>query len=179
MSLKVPFVAHFRIIPNRGKRFETVRSLQRAARLIYGGHDGASGLLGVSAIAVALPGGGQVSGFNGHDMTDYTAGCAVKPQFGQTPAQLMIAGFYLVTDAKNDQPWADQTVTHAGEYFTGAGGANAARTVPTATTIAQMKALKTSLDQVINAELPGEGITVFRVDYSGIVWGDRGFHFPR
>lgn len=179
MALKVPFVVHIRVVPNRGKRFETIRSLQRVARLIYGGGDGVSGLKGETAIEIARPGGGQASGFEGHDMTDYSPGCAVKPQFGQSPAQLMIAGFYLVDNAKNTQPWADRTITHAGAYFTGAGGANAARTNPETAVATQVKNLKTLIDSVIAAEVAGEQVEVFRIDYRGITWGDRGFHFPR
>jgi len=177
-SHKAPFTAHFRVVASRGKRFETVRSLQRYANLLYGGADGASGLIGSSNIEVARPGGGQVSQMNAGDMTDYYPGCAVKPQFGETPAQLMITGFYLL-DTGNDQPWSDKQIVHAGEFFTGAGGAQGFKTNPTSAVAAEVQALKVILDAIIAAELPNEGVTLFRLDYKGITWGDRGFHFPR
>lgn len=176
-SHKAPFTAHFRVIATRGTRFETIRSLQRLANLIYGGADGVSGLIGEADIAVATPGGGQASQFNASDQTDYYPGCAVTPQFGETPAQVMITGFYLLSTG-NAQPWADKTVIHAGAYFTGAGGSNACKVNPTTDVANEVVALKAILDGVIAAEVPGEGVTLFRLDYKGITWGDRGFTFP-
>lgn len=177
-SHKAPFTAHLRVVASRGKRFETVRSLQRLAYLIYDGADGNGGLIGNASIAVARPGGGQTSQLNGNDQTDYVPGMAVTPQFGNSPARLSIPGFYLLETA-NDQPWAERTIAHAGAYFTGAGGSNAYRTNPTATVAAEVTALKAIIDAVIAAEVPGEGVTLFRLDYKGITWGDRGFTFPR
>lgn len=184
-SHKAPFTAHLRVIASRGKRFETVRSLQRLAQLIYGGPDGTSGLIGNASIEIARPGGGQANQMNSNlDQTDYAAGCAVKPQFGETPAQLMIAGFYLVATA-NAQPWSDKATfspqdatTDAAHSVSRAGGAWGWGSNPSTSVAAEVKALKAIIDGVIAAEVPGEGVTVWRVDYKGIVWGDRGTHFP-
>lgn len=175
---KAPFTAYLRVIPTRGKRFETVRSLQRVARLIYGGADDISGLIGNTNIEIARPGGGQASSLNGSDQTDYHAGCAIKPQFGETPAQISIPGFYKLATA-NAQPWADRTIVHAGTYFTGAGGAHGYRTNPTTTVAAEVVALKAIINSVISTEVPGENVTLLRLDYKGIIFGDRGFHLPR
>jgi hypothetical protein len=177
-SHKAPFTAHFRVIATRGKRFETIRSLQRLAGLIYAGASGTDGLIGEASIQVATPGGGQASQLNASDQTDYYPGCAYTPQFGETPAQLTITGFYLL-DTANDQPWSDKTVAFSGDYSTGAGGAQGYRTNPTTAVASEVQALKAIIDAVIAAEVPNESVTLFRLDYKGIIWGDRGFHFPR
>ncbi len=177
-SHKAQFIAHMRIVASRGKRFETIRSLQRLANLIYGGSDGISGLIGDTNIEIARPGGGQASQLNAVNQTDYYPGCAVKPQFGETPAQLMITGFYLLSTA-NAQAWPDKTVTHAGESKSGAGGAYGYKTNPATSVATEVQSLKAIIDNIIATEVPGENVTLFRLDYKNIIWGDRGFHFPR
>lgn len=177
MSHKAPFVVHMRIVPFRGKRFETIRAMQRLAKFIYSGPDGATGLTANTNLQVATPGGGQYMSFSDQQNSMYQDGMAIKPQIGQNPAQLSISGFYLPTTA-NDQPHADKQVTFTGSYFTGAGGAQPYRSNPTAAVEAQVLALKAIFDAVIAAEAPGEA-TVFRIEYKGIVWGDKGYTFPR
>lgn len=171
MAHKAQFVAHFRVIPDRGKRFETVRSLMRVARLVYDGLDAEDDLV------LAWPGGGQAASFGNSMNSDYEAACAVKPQFGETPAQLMITGFYAV-DANNVQPHADKQVFHANAAFTGAGGAQPWLSNPVASVTTEVSALKAIIDAVITAEVPGEGVTLFRLEYKGIIFGDRGYTFP-
>lgn len=177
MSHKAPFVAHFRIVPYRNKRYETIRAMQRLAKFIYSGADGTTGLLGNANLSIAAPGGGQHMSFSDNQNSMYQDGLAIKPQFGETPAQLMIAGFYLLSTA-NDLPHAEKTVTHVGEYITGAGGAQPYRSNPTATVAAEVVALKAIFDAVLAAEVPGEGVTLFRLEYKGIIFGDRGYTYP-
>ena len=172
MSHQAPFTAHLRVIPTRGKRFEYVRGLQRIARLIY------DGLAAETDLALAKPGGGQQSSFSDHMNSGYEDGCAVKPRIGQSPAQLMITGFYAVSTA-NAQPHADKQVTHVGEYFSGAGGAQPWKSNPTDAVEDEVIALKGIIDDVIAAEAAGEGVTLFRLEYKGIIFGDRGYHWPQ
>lgn len=176
---KAPFVAHFRVIPFRGKRFEYIRSMQRIAKLIYAGADGTTGLTGNTNLQVAVPGGGQQQSFSDDQNSGYQNGLAIKPQMGQSPALISIPGFYLTTTG-NFQPHDDKQVFYAGAngFFSGAGGAQGYRSNPTATVAAEVKALKAILDGIITAEASGEGVTLFRLEYKGIVWGDRGYTYP-
>ncbi len=75
--------------------------------------------------------------------------------------------------------YSDKTEILGDEYLSGAGGSQSYRTNPSATVEAEVKALKVILDSVIAAKTPNDDMTVFRIDYKGITWGDRGFHFPR
>lgn len=172
MSHRAPFVVYLKVIPNRGKRFEHVRSLQRVARLVYDALDA------IANVQLAIPGGGQSSQFGNDQNSDYASGLTVKPQFGETPAQLSIAGF-VRNNTGNAQPHPDKTIIHAGAYFTGAGGPHTHRANPTSAVETELKSLKSDIENRIAIDVPGETITVFRIDYKGITWGDRGLHFPQ
>lgn len=177
-SHKAPFVAHFRVVPYRNKRYETIRSLQRVAKFLYSGADGTTGLLGESDLCLARPGGGQHMSFSDDQNSMYQDGLAIKPQFGETPAQLMINGFYLLSTG-NALPHPEKEIAHAGETFTGAGGAIPYLSNPTTTVAAEVTALKALIDAVIDADVPDDLVTLFRLEYKGIIWGDRGYTFPR
>jgi len=194
MSKQVPFTVHIKIFPQRpGKRTENMRELQRIASLIsdsvvdaeVGTERWSSG----DTINVATPSGGQ--SYGGSDagptgsvssrFSDLSYGGAVVPQFGDAPPQVRITGFYTSSSA-NNQPHPDTTLVHAGQTLTRAGGAHPWETGgnPTSTIETEVKALKTFLETNITAGLPSS-ITykIFRIEYSGIVWGDRGHHFPK
>jgi hypothetical protein len=176
----VPFTVHIRITPDWGsgelksKRFEMWRDMQKLSTMAY------EGLIDESTIQVATPGGGQqtsASGFRAGGTGGMTAGTATKPQIGESPAQLMITGFYQ-SSAQNVQPHPERTLIHAGEVVSGP-GQHAAESNPTSTTATEVAALKTTLENVLDAAFPaGISYQIFRLDYSGIVWGDRGYHFP-
>jgi len=176
----VPFTVHIRITPDHGsgeiksKRFEYWRDMQKLATMAY------EGLIDESTIQVATPGGGQqtsASGYRAGGMGGMTAGAAAKPQIGQSPAQLQITGFYQ-SSAQNIQPHPERTLIHAGEVVTGP-GSHSAEANPVATVGTEVAALKTTLETVLDAAFPvGVSYQIFRLDYSGITWGDRGYHFP-
>ena len=176
----VPFTAHIRIAPAYGsgeiksKRFEYWRDMQKLATLAY------EELLDESTIQVATPGGGQhtsASGYRAGGIGGMTAGTAVKPQIGQSPAQLMITGLYQ-SSTQNVQPHPERTLIHAGEVVTGP-GAHAAEINPTSTISTEVADLKSKIETALTTAFPaGISYTVFRIDYSGIVFGDRGYHFP-
>lgn len=176
----VPFTVHVRITPDFGsgeiksKRFESWRDMQKLATMAY------EDLIDESTIKVATPGGGQQTSSSGYrlgGMSGMTAGMAVKPQIGQTPAQMMITGFHE-SSAQNVQPHPERTLIHAGEIVTGP-GAHAAEANPTSAIGTEVAALKTTLETVLTSAFPvGITYSIFRIDYSGIIWGDRGYTFP-
>jgi hypothetical protein len=105
-------------------------------------------------------------------------GTAVKPQIGQSPAQLMITGFYHSV-AKNIQPYPEYTVFAGGEIFNGP-GAHSWDSIPVVTVNDEVAELKATLISALTTAFPvGIPFSIFRIDYSGIVYGDRGYTFPR
>lgn len=177
MSRFVPFTVHIRVVPPRpGKRFEYIRALQKISYLVY------NAIAGLANIEVASPGGGQQQSFGGTDFGGwggYVAGTAIKPQFGETPAQLQLTGFYNVS-ADNSPPWSDEDLIHTNSAMSGQIGAHAWDATPQSTIDTEVLALKNALTVAIAAALPATiEFSIFRIDYSGIVYGDRGFHFPQ
>lgn len=180
MGVQVPFTAIFKVIPERafGRRFEYIRSLQRLAVSVY------DALVDVDGLTIAAPGGGQWSS------TDYRSdlqfGTAVKPQFGEVPAQLTVEGFYDV-DVGDAQPADDITIIHANAWVSGAhnyqlasNAGTAVQLVPPRTAVlTEVKALRTAMTTAIVTALPAADIPLFRLHYKGLVFGDRGLHFPR
>lgn len=173
----VPFTAHFKVIPFRGKRFEYVRDLQKIAKFVY------DGLLSESTIQIATPGGGQQNSYGGTDfgaMGNLAGACAVKPQIGNSPAQLMITGFYHAS-ADNAVINPETMRFSGGDTYTSSVVANRCEANPISQVDNEVKILRSLIDAAIaGSDLPnGVTCTMFRLDYSGIVYGDRGYHFPR
>ena len=178
MSKQVPFTLHVKIFPQwgsgKGNRFGMWRDMQKISGFVY------NGLIVESSIKVAQPGGGQ-SGTSGNQENGgigwMVSGCAVKPQIGQNPAQLMITGF-AQSDSGNIQPHPEKQLIHAGSVVTGP-GATPWLNNPVATVDSEVTALKSVIEAVITAALPaGVSFEVFRLEYSGITYGDKGYHFP-
>jgi hypothetical protein len=148
--------------------------MQKIATLMY------DALEDNSSLNLAAPGGGQhqsVGGQGRGGMGGLTQGTAVKPQFGEAPAQVMIHGVYNAND-QNFQPHPEKQLIHAGETLTGPGAIPWIQN-PTATTNTGVAALKSAIETDLQANLPA-GVTfeVFRIEYSGVVFGDKGYHFP-
>jgi len=177
----VPFTAHVRIEPRYGstvmksKRLEYWRDMQKLAVFAY------EELIKQPSINIATPGGGQqtsASGFQYGGMGGMTPGTAVKPQIGQSPSQLMITGFYHSV-AKNIQPYPEYTVFAGGEVLDGP-GAHSWDSIPVVTINDEVADLKAVLIDALTLAFPaGIPFSIFRIDYSGIVYGDRGYTFPR
>lgn len=165
MTKCVPFTAHVQITPVRGKRFETWRDMQKIAAFVYEAlTDSASTAFDITNIAT--PGG--------------TSGFAVKPQFGESPAQAMITGFYESTTA-NAQPHQDKTIFSGGEVRRGPGAASHLNN-PTDEFQSEVSAFVVAFRSLISDALQ-DGLRdidfeLFRLDYGGVVYGDRGYHFP-
>ena len=177
MSKYVPFVVHVRVVPERpGKRFEYVRSLQKLGVLA---HDA---IKGIANVTVAEPGGGQHQEMGNMDtrggLGGHAAGTAVKPQIGQSPAQLMLAGFYTSAN-KNVQEYAEQRRISGGTNYDGPGD-HPWDAMPVASYNTDVKTLKDAIHDALEIAFPaGTIFSIFRIDFAGIVYGDRGFHFPQ
>jgi hypothetical protein len=173
----VPFTVHVRVVPVRpGKRFEHLKDLSKLAVLAY------EAIAGISGVNVSTPGGGQNIQLGDPNrrsaLGSYAQGTAAKPQIGQAPAQLMLMGYYQ-SEAANSQTYADQQRISGGEIYTGP-GQHSNDAMPSTTLNAEVKALKTALEAALTSGLPaGAEYSIFRLDYSGVVFGDKGFHFPR
>lgn len=174
----VPFTAHIRIVPaNPGKRLEYWRDMQKIAGLVYGGLE----TIVPSTISIAKPGGGQQRSVGNTEYggtSGLVYGCAVKPQMGETPAQLQISGFYN-SSAANIQPHPELERIHAGEVLDGP-GAHGWDINPVSTVDNEVKALKAAMEAAISPALPGSvTYSIYRIEYSGVIYGNRGYHFPR
>lgn len=178
MSKQVPFTLHVKIFPQwgsgKGNRFGMWRDMQKISGLVY------NGLIAESSINVAQPGGGQ-SGTSGNQENGgigwMVNGCSAKPQIGQNPAQLMITGF-AQSNSNNIQPHPEKQLIHAGSVVTGP-GSSPWQNNPVTTIDSEVSALKSVIEAAITAALPADiSYEVFRLEYSGVIYGDRGYHFP-
>lgn len=179
MAKWVPFTAHIRIVPQwgsgelKGKRMEMWRDMERIAALAY------DAIAAETSFQVATPGGGQSclrGGQEGGSWSGYRHGTAAKPRIGQSPAQLMITGFYD-SASPNSQQHPDQTVFHGGEIVTGAGGAAACIQNPATTNRTDEQAILGLLESALTTGLPSDvPWSVYRLEVAGVIYGDKGYH---
>ena len=201
MSNFAAFTAHFKIIPSfgpayaPGSKFTAIRDMQRIAYWVY------QALLSADNVNIATPGGGQAMNLNQVDLySDLASGCAVKPQIGQNPAQLMITGFYNVggqiaqpvsnmpaigagSNEYYDQTNGDFGDANGGHYITGPGGNwgwGGSSGQPTSAVNSEVVALVASINAAIAASPSNakNSVSLFRLEYNGIIFGDRGYTFP-
>lgn len=180
MARWVPFTLHIKIVPSPGsgvsksKRFEYVRDMQKIAHLMY------ESLNGLSGVQIAQPGGGQQASYYGgdHNNSGMISGMAVKPQMGETPAQVMITGFIEDVSSANVQHYVPIQRISGNDVYAGYAPSPAEHN-PTSHLDALVTLLKTDVENTLAADLPS-GITygVFRIEMSGVTYGDRGYHFP-
>lgn len=177
----VPFTLHVRIVPARGsgvlktKRFETWRDMQKIATLMF------DALENEANIELAEPGGGQHQSFLGSSrsgMGGLTRGFAVKPQIGETPSQTMITGFWD-SSAPNNQPHPEHTRISGGDQYSGPATAIPWSQNPVSEVDSMAVDLKNTVEAAFSASLPsGIEFNIFRLDISGVIYGDKGYHFP-
>ncbi len=175
MSKQVPFTAHIRVVPRRGKRFEYIRDLQKISARVY------DELSEDTDLSLATPGGGQhqsLSGVGGGGWSGYSAGTAIKPQIGQSPAQLQITGF-IVSSSNNAQLHPNMAVISGGEHQSGPAGAHGWSANPTTELNSLAAELKGKLEDAVDAVLGDSDWSVFRIDIGGVTFGDRGYTFPQ
>lgn len=180
MARWVPFTLHIRIVPDsgsglsKGKRFEYVRDMQKIAHLMY------ESLSNISGIQIAQPGGGQQASYYGgdHNNSGLISGMAVKPQFGETPAQVMITGFVEDSGAANVQHYVEIQRISGNETYTGFAPSHATNN-PTSHLDTLVSTFKTDVETALAGDIPAGIIyNVFRIDMAGVIYGDRGYHFP-
>ncbi len=172
----VPFTAFIKIVPSlaNGKRFEIIRSAQKLSIALFeeiSNNDGGK-------FQLSSPSGGQQnSQTNGAALSSFANGTAYKPQFGQSPAQLTLSGFYK-SEAKNVYTQSDVMRFSGNEQYTGQ-GSHLNEVMPTNTVASEvldiLTILRNSCDDAFPAAVP---YSVFRLEYNGLVFGDRGLTFP-
>lgn len=183
MSRQIPFTMHIKIAPlgrsglfNHGveKRFEGWRSMQKIAALIYDELDD------VANLTLAKPGGGQYRSLSGTargGLSGLVYGGAVKPQIGLEPPQVMLAGFWATT-GPNDPPFPEHQKISGGTVYEGSTSTQWVVSPKTAVDTA-VKALKDAVTAKLDAELSDDiEYSVYRLEFSGIIYGNRGRHFP-
>lgn len=170
----IPFTAHVRVVPARGKRFEYIRDLQKIAARVY------EELVVDTDLSLAAPGGGQHMSYSGvqrSGMGGMVDGMAIKPQIGQTPAQLQITGFLTTTD-KVVPVHPDAQRISGNELYEGQLGNHGWLANPTTTVDAYATTLKSKFETALTTVLGATDWNVFRIDVAGVVYGDRGHTFP-
>jgi len=183
-----PFTLHVKVTPKSdGTRVSYFRSLQRFGQDLY------DALNSEPDFNMADPGGGnytQRSSFNNaklynggslitssYKITTGMTGAAVKPQFGNYPAQLMMTGFYN-SDSENSVTEPEIQILSANEVWTQSLAAKNVN-IPSTFVNDEVKAIRAIIDPLIATYMPTyANAKVHRLEYSGIIFGDRGFHFP-
>ena len=172
----VPFTAFIKIVPSlaNGKRFEIIRNAQKLSIALFEeipNYDGGK-------FQLSSPSGGQQhSQTNGSALSSFANGTAYKPQFGQSPAQLTMSGFYK-SEAKNTYTQPEVMRFSGNEKYSGQ-GSHLNEVMPTDTVASEVSdiisILRNSCDAAFPMTVP---YSVFRLEYNGLVFGDRGLTFP-
>ena len=184
MAKWIPFTLHVKIVPDHGsgstdaklksKRFEYVRDMQKISSLMY------SAINSISGLQVSQPGGGQHRSLYGgdHNNSGLTSGTAVKPQIGESPAQVMITGFVSTSAANSIQYHSTINRISGNENYQGH-VASPAELNPASSLDTLVSTLKTDVENIFVSDLPSGIIyEVFRIEMAGVTFGDRGYHFP-
>lgn len=109
-----------------------------------------------------------------------------KPQFGQSTASVVMVGFVTnenssSTDFRQNGPTLSlRTVDSNGGSRTGIGGNVQHGQVPSANLLTAVQEFKTAVDAMLASDYVANGVSasVYRLDYMGVTFGDRGIHFP-
>lgn len=199
MSRSIAFTAYLRVVPSRGRAFEThddvrpggrfdyVRDLQRLAVAVY------DALQDAPEIMVATYGQNDLRSRIGSQ----NLGVGVRPQFGNNPSLLMFEGFYDLQEALDQnaspplvsagdeviaQPAGRTTLFHANSVYNGYDGQQpwTETGMPTATVQQGVAGLRYLIDSVVQnvSDDTGNPPTVYKLLYNGILWGVGGHHFP-
>ena len=175
--MQAPFSAYLRIVPSsnsgtaRLKRAEQMRELQKIAALVY------AAVSAEDRIQMAIPGGGQYNASTLFSNLEY--GGAVKPQFGETPAQVVITGFFE-QETTDTTTYPDRNIINTNELVV---GQSAALHVsgPSSTVLDNVVTLRGLIDTALNDyDMPSwVNLTWYKLDYKGVIFGHKGIHFPR
>ena len=158
----VPFTAYAGIIPinGNGKRFETVRDMERIADDVE------------DALRLLQDSNTEDAKF------DFAYPIAATPQFGDKTARVTIHGNADLLDNFTKTPLEEKTVVNVGEQQVGFWAQNAQKITTTELDEA-VKELKSILETAI-------GLTIYKIDIAHTIYGSdgstkpgHGFHFPR
>lgn len=147
----VPFSCFLRIVPIRGKRFETVHDEEKAA-------DWAEQQLEAICSSEGL-------------VFDFTKPVAFTPQFGDKTARLSFHGHACRKTSFTKTPIGERRVINTGEYKTGPGAANASNRIPDPELDTLCKELKAQIETAT-------GYEVIRLELARFIYGVGGEHFP-
>lgn len=183
----VPFTAFIEVFPYEGKRAEMVHDLQKIADLFLG--------MACSQID-------DTAGTGEADVAfDYANPVAHIPTFGHNEvetisestnfgitidhestvvrakqARIAIHGHLCRRSEYDKNPHGSRYVDNCGEIKQGNSAANAANLVPSDDLNAAVKQLKENLEAVIVTLAITASVT--RIEMSGVIFGERGIHFP-
>jgi hypothetical protein len=173
----VPFTAFIKITPSlaNGKRFEIIRSAQKLAISLLEQIPNFDGGL----MQLADPGGSQQNSLgNSSSISSMAKGTAYKPQFGQSPPQLTISGFYK-SEAPNKYTQTETMRFSGNEKYSGP-ASYLNEVLPTDVVASEVLDILNILRDSCDAAFPASSpYSVFRLEYNGLVYGDRGITFPK
>lgn len=175
------FSAYFRVIPTsnsgtvRRKRAEQIRELQKVAAVVY------AAVQSVDRITLTIPGGGQYTAAS--LFSNLENGAAVKPQFGDVPAQVVLTGIFSESpvDSEDSTTYPSRGIINTNELVTGQ-SAGLQLAGPSSTVLSNVVELRGLIDAAIaEYELLPDWVqlTWYKLDYKGIIFGHKGIHFPR
>jgi hypothetical protein len=150
----VPFSCYLRIVPIRGKRFETVFDAQKMAATVEHNLD----------VLCAHSGSEDL-------VFDYTKPIAYTPQFGDKTAQLSFHGNCCRRDSFTKLPVGERLVINDGQFKTGAGASNASNRIPNP----ELDVLASDFIALVQQIT---GLEVIKLDLNGYIYGAGGTHIP-
>ena len=104
-------------------------------------------------------------------------GTAYKPGFGQSPPQLTISGFYQSEEP--NKPTQTETMRFSGNEIYNGPASHLNEVLPINTVASEVLDILNILRDSCDAAFPASSpYSVFRLEYNGIVYGDRGITFP-
>ena len=206
MSMTIPFTYNIQLYPTLTftTRMERVRELERWGNMIAEALSGSSRSMDDAtfptaydiSVNLASPGGGCSRSFGRFGWMFH--GVAVKPAFGQTPAQCTLVGFYDpetvphpvnymdIVSSTNPQEYNAYNQTYADtQVFC----CNSVKTGPMGYTVtnkpdpsvdAEVASLRTNIEYWITSGMPGNfKFTTYRIELRGVIYGYGGFTFPQ
>lgn len=146
----IPFTAYIRVIPIKGKRFETYRDLEKESDRVL---DALQNICSSDDLVV-----------------DIANPVAFTPKFGDKHARLTITGHACFRDTFAKEPVGEHLVINCGEYKSGTGASNNANRVPDSEVDALANELKLQIESATVTE-------VTRIEVARVIYGEGGLHF--
>ena len=151
-EVHVPFTAFLKADPIGGKRFETIRSLERQSARI---EEQLVDLCGTAGSTF-----------------DFSRPVAFTFQFGDKTARFTVNGHACVRSEFTNRPLEEVAVDHDNKSQIGIGESNGARAVASPELNAIAKEVKDQLEIAT-------GLQVIRLKIAGYIYGYKGVHFPQ